>query len=221
MNVSHNAWTRRAIVYEDRPHPHCPGYLRVRLSLADEAHAGVEKIVLDLWSREGSQTHTVLNGRASGDMNAAVSPGPIQVLTERGDVIGLFSFGGRVSTWQTEDARGYTLQSNAPILRADENPLSFVNQLIAEAGALFALERARHLAEADQFTKRLAQMQPAEMYAATLEALLARFDRWPALRRHNRSFYAGLLREKGFLSQSGLWPTDTRPLDEFTTRNSF
>jgi len=214
MNRSLSIPVHPGVTYEERPYPRSVGYSRVRLALAGEPIQPpdrIERLLLGQGGPGEAPAHMSLTAHTNLRTGLVVGPGPIQALTAQGEALYFFTFGGQVTSWRSGQAKGYLLASDAPILQPGEDLLAFPSQLFAETQALFALQRARWLTQAQARPSWAVQTDSRRLFAVTVESLLARLERSPVLRQQNQEFYAGLLREKQAAIQAGLWPEGIQP----------
>jgi hypothetical protein len=144
-----------------------------------------------------------------------VCPGEV-ILRDRTDKrVDFFVFGGSLEAVSVPGETVYSLRSPAPILRLTDDPESVPDQVASETEALIGELRVRWGSDEEGFARRLAQVDPFQFYLATLQAILARYERdHHVLQDAFHEFYLALRNEKRRLMDGGQWPAILPTLEE-------
>jgi len=137
-----------------------------------------------------------------------ICPGLV-VLTDRRDRrVEFFTFGGTVEVISDPSVLIYAFKSVAPILELVGPRETVSDHLAYEAEVILAELEERWDEQYDTgFAERLSEIDPATLYAATVNTVLQRYRGSAALQQAYSAFYAALEKEKGYLSARGLWPS--------------
>ncbi len=136
------------------------------------------------------------------DKNYQVCAGMVVMEDRNQEKKEAFTFGGKLSIETQEAQTMCVLTSPAPILDlADATPLERI--FIEELEIIFA-ERAANYANHHDYEKDLIAANPRDLYLATLEALLAKFENFPRMDQSQRDFLHFLRAEKNRLYAAGI-----------------
>jgi hypothetical protein len=142
-------------------------------------------------------------------------PGEVIVRDRTDKRTNFFVFGGSLEAVSVPGETVYSLRSPAPILQLTDDPESVPDQLASETEALIGELQVRWGSDERGFARRLAQADPFQFYLATLQAILARYERdHHALQETFHEFYLALRNEKGRLMERGRWPATLPTLGE-------
>ncbi|MEW5868084.1 MAG: hypothetical protein AB1894_02325 [Chloroflexota bacterium] len=167
-------------------HSHAPGYPRLDILLAGKS-TGVyfepESVKLRAISSLGENLTGEIETleiqhpwRLRNTYRVCV--GPVDVWDHRGKVFKAFTFGGALNILVEEDCTVCALESPAPILDliADKD-MSIT--LAEEVEILLARRRAAWAGKDQEFEKRLANLDPFELYTTCLEVLRGQYEAFP------------------------------------------
>jgi hypothetical protein len=114
------------------------------------------------------------------DTTYRVCAGHICLEDRKGKQVTAFTFGGELHIDSTEHRTTCCFISPAPILEHSRQRDTLEVLLGEEAEVLFAERRAAAHNQADGFDRRLAAIDPEQLYLACLAALCEKFDCWPS-----------------------------------------
>lgn len=199
-----------------RLHPHSPGHPGLLIAIRQtptEKHFDPETVQLHLCASDGGSEVVTLTLTSSLPGSSRVCPGMVTLHDRVDKRAGFFIFGGSLEASFNPGETVYALRSAAPILPVTESQ-SISGQLACETQALLAGLQSRWGAYDKAFEQRLAQVDPVELYQASLHAILQRYEKAPALRQSFPGFYTALSHEKQWLAQAQQWPARPVGLDE-------
>jgi len=148
-------------------------------------------------------------------IDAPFSWGPIRIVDRIGATNEYLTFGGRLSAMAREGTRVFVFSSPAPLLERGGHSQGW-DLGAQELAAFFARLRA---AVSDRvFEARIAAAQPAELYAAFVHDLVARYKEHDLLQRMNPVAWEQLEREDARLrrSEPGVRSAGEALLDEMS-----
>lgn len=199
-----------------KSHPQSPGHPGLLIAIRQmptEKHFDPEAVQLHLCGSDGGAEAVTLTLTSSLHGSGRVCPGLV-ILHDRVDKrADFFVFGGSLEASFSPGETIYSLASAAPILPVTTDSQSFSNQLAFETQAMIGGMLARWGAYDKAFEQRLAQVDPFELYLASLHSILQRYEKAPALRHSFARFYAALAQEKQWLAQAQQWPAHPVGLD--------
>ena len=203
-------------------HPDSPGYTGLLVAMRKqptEKHFDPQTMRLRLRDKYDQARWTTLGLHSPVELPIKASihacPGEV-ILRDRTDKrADFFVFGGSLEAVSVPGETVYSLRSPAPILRLSDDPESVPDQLASETGALIGEVQVKWGSNEEGFARRLAQVDPLQFYVATLQSILARYERdHHALQKAFHEFYLALRSEKGHLIERGKWPTTLPTLEE-------
>jgi hypothetical protein len=209
-------------------HPDSPGYTGLLVAIRKqptEKHFDPQAMRLRLrdkyeqakWTTLG--LHSPLELPITATMH--VCPGEV-ILRDRTDKrADFFVFGGSLEAVSVPGETVYSLRSPAPVLRLTDDPESVPDQFASESEANIGELRVRWASDEEGFARRLAQVDPFQFYLATLQSLIARYERedYHALQDAFHEFYLALHKEKGWLMERGQWSPTPLRLEELLAFN--
>ena len=203
-------------------HPDSPGYTGLLVAIRKqptEKHFDPQAMRLRLRDKYDQAKWTTLGLHSPLELpiktSIHVCPGEV-ILRDRTDKrADFFVFGGSLEAVSVPGETVYSLRSPAPILRLTDDPESVPDQFASETEALIGELRVRWGSDEEGFARRLAQVDPFQFYLATLQAILARYERdRHILQETFHEFYLALRNEKGWLMERGRWPAILPTLEE-------
>ena len=205
-----------------KQHPHSPGYSGLLVAIREtptEMHFDPESMRLRLTDAHGAADWTTQSLRWFFRGTRRVFPGRV-ILRDRIDKrVAFFAFGGSVEATHIPGEAVYSLRSPAPVLRLTGPPETTPDQLAFETEVALGELAARWIPNEDEFARRLAQMNPLQLYLASLHSILARYKQTFALREIFHDLYNALLAEKRWLMKTGQWPATPLSLEELLAPN--
>jgi hypothetical protein len=205
-----------------KSHPDSPGYTGLLVAIRKkptEKHFDPQTMRLRLrgeynqakWTTLGLHSPVELPIKAS----MHVCPGEV-ILRDRIDKrADFFTFGGSLEAVSVPGEAVYSLRSPAPVLQLTDDLESVPDQLASETEALIGELQVRWGADEEGFARRLAQVDPLQFYLATLQAILARYERdHHVLEETFHEFYLALRNEKRRLVERRQWPAALPTLEE-------
>lgn len=128
-----------------------------------------------------------------------------------------FTFGGNLTVDMQETQTVCVLTSPAPILDlADATPLQRI--FVEELEIIFA-ERAAIYTNHHDYEKHLIAANPRDLYLASLESLLKKFEKFPRMDQSQRDFSHFLQTEKARLHTAGIYTEVAPSLDKIFPGN--
>jgi len=188
-------------------HPESPGHTGLLVAMRDKPtgeHFDPTSLRLKL-CQNGRAIYITLHRDSPVKQTQPVSPGRVILHDQKGKEVECFTFGGWLETICKPGETVYSLRSDAPVLLITETP-SVGEQLACETEGLLAHYSALWGIHQDGFLCNLGGLNTRQFYAATLDALLARFQKSSALREAYRQLYYTLQREKEWLQETDQWP---------------
>lgn len=171
----------------DPQHLHVP----VTKSMSQGAHGPIEQLVIPHpWSFANRYR---------------VCPGALKILDRLGKSVDAFSYGGTLSIRGQDDYTICSIESPAPILEIGEE--SAVATILAEESEILLAERRAAWSKERDFEERLGEVDPLELYIASLDFLRKKYD--GELHRdspQNLLFLNFLHHEISALRSVGHWP---------------
>lgn len=181
-----------------KAHAGSPGYPGVYVSIRQEPtqqHFDPEIIETRLCNGRGDTERRRLGLTPHGRLPEHVCPGRLTLIDRFAKRTDFYTFGARMRVEVSADETIYVFTSSAPILLLAEDEDNFPEQLEAEAEAALAeIHVAWHANDAG-FYQRLGQIEPAQLYAATLRSIQHRYTAYPALHERFPRFYARIYSE--------------------------
>jgi hypothetical protein len=203
-------------------HPESPGYTGLLVAIRKnptEKHFDPQTIRLRLRNKYDQAKWTALWLHSPQELPLEASihicPGKV-ILRDRTDKrANFFVFGGSLEAVSVPGETVYSIRSPAPILKLTDDPESVPDQLASETEALISELEVKWGANEEGFARRLAQVDPLQFYLATLQAILARYERdHHILEETFHEFYLALRNEKRRLMDRGQWPATLPALGE-------
>jgi hypothetical protein len=182
---------------EPKAHAFSPGYAGISVAIRarpTHRHYDPETIILCLLN-QGSVERTQLGLLSRNPAVRRVCPGRVALQDRFQKRTDFYTYGAELFTISGKDETIYRFESNAPILWLNENEDSFPGHLEAQTGALLAGIRTQWRRQDALFARQLAEVEPMDLYLATLRSIDERYARSRALRGNFNYFYARLQRE--------------------------
>ena len=209
----------RGVALLDKPHPKSPGHQGLLIALRSSQPAGnqFDPVALRLRLKEEEtglcQAYTLQHSNACKS-SRHVCPGQVTLIDANDSPRDFFTFGGElVCTAQNADFI-YQLNSSAPVLDLRGSVTSIPDQLAAETEALIAEMGAKWKADEEEFSMRLAAVDPFRLYVCAIESIMVHYHQAKSLMETFRDFSDALHWEKGWLEQKKLWPKDVTTVEE-------
>lgn len=200
-----------------RSHPQSPGHPGLLVAIRQtptQQHFDPEAIQVQVCSSDGTAESVTLALTSSLHGPDRVCPGLVMLHDRVDKRANFFTFGGSLEAISSSGETVYVLESPAPILPVTGDSRSISDQLAYEAKALLGKVQAQWGMYDKGFDQRLAQVEPLELYLATVHSILTRYSRVPALRQSFPRFYAALLEEKQWLARQKQWPATPAKLED-------
>ena len=185
------------------------GYARLLVAVRKEPtleHYDPQRLRFRLRSHSGEVRWRTATWLVPVGESGHICPGPV-VLTDRRDKrVEFFTFGGTVEVTTYPSVLIYAFNSAAPILELTMPRETVSDHLAYEAEVILAELEERwdeHLETG--FAERLAEIDPATLYASILNTILQRYRGAAALQQAYSAFYAAIEKEEAYLSARGLW----------------
>jgi hypothetical protein len=198
-------------------HRDSPGYTGLLVAIRKQPtgrHYDPRTLRFPLRDAKGTATVRTLSLLSPPADSSQVRPGRV-ILSDRFDKrIEFFTFGGSLEvSWEPSEMM-CLLRSDAPILELTAPEETIPDQLAAETGSLIAEAHARWGRDDEEFSRRVAEVDPFQFYLACLQSLLLRYECSQALRKVYHECRDALLREKEWLITQGLWPANPPTLED-------
>lgn len=190
----------------DPPHSASPGGTRLLIALRQtptEQHYDPERIDLSRSDPDGdvAQVRLTLDSLTSGMW--PLCAGPV-VLRDRFDKrVYFFTYGGTLEIDAQAEMAICVLTSSSPIVEMSREPDSVAEQLVTETEALLARMHANWGRNDHGYQQRLVEIDPLELYAATIFHLSESYEKNSPLRHTFHHFYGMLRQEQTWLREIG------------------
>ena len=202
-------------------HPDSPGYTGLLVAIRKqptEKHFDPQAMRLRLRDKYDQAKWTTLWLHSPLELpikaSMHVCPGEVMLRDRTDKRANFFVFGGSLEAVSVPGETVYSLRSPAPILQLTDDPETVPDQLASETQALIGELQVRWEADDEGFARRLAQVDPLQFYVATLDSILAHYERAHTLQEAFHEFYLALRKERGWLMERGRWPTTLPTLEE-------
>ncbi len=208
----------KGVTLLDKPHPKSPGHKGLLIALRTQPESKrFNPVALRLRLKEEEtglcQPYTLRHSNSCRS-SRRVCPGQITIIDANDSARDFFTFGGElVCTTQNADFI-YQLNSSAPVLDLRGSVTSIPDQLAAETDALLAEVEAKWKGDEEEFSLRLAAVDPFRLYVCAIESIMQHYHRAKSLMDTFRDFSDALHWEKGWLEQNKLWPKDVTTIEE-------
>lgn len=203
----------------EKPHPGSHGYSGLVVAIRKQPtvkHFDPETVHLYLRDEYGLPKGTTLSliSPLDGD-TAHVCPGIIRLQDRAGEEVDFYTFGGSLETAVRPDEMVVVVRSPAPILELTDKEETVQDELAAETGALLGQVEINWLDDEEGFSHRLAEIDPLQLYKATLGSLLHRFETDAALEQgFSAPLHNALRQEKRWLASQDQWPENPPTIKE-------
>jgi hypothetical protein len=107
-----------------------------------------------------------------------VCPGRVMLVDRKSERVDAYTFGGSLTIHSQDRRTVCSLESTAPIVNLHAGN-DIARLLAAEVEVLLAMKRAKLLSDLSAYELWLANLDPLEFYAACLNELQKKFDRFP------------------------------------------
>jgi len=209
---------KKGVALLDKPHSKSPGHNGLLIALRSQpARDRFDPVALRLRLKEAEtglcQPYTLRHSNSCRS-SRHVCPGQVTLIDVNDSGRDFFTFGGElVCTIQNADFI-HRLNSSAPILDLRGSVTSIPDQLAAETDALLAEVEAKWKGDEEEFSLRLAAVDPFRLYVCAIESIMQHYHRAKSLMDTFRDFSDALHWEKGWLEQNKLWPKDVTTIEE-------
>ena len=200
-----------------KSHPASPGYTGLLVAIREtptRAHFDPESIHLRIIEDDKDTYWATFRSEVLFQKPNHIVPGQVSLRDRIDRRVQFFTFGGSLEVVSIPGETVYSLRSPAPILDLNGSLESVADQLAFSTEAMIAKQEARWGLNEYEFLRRLAQMDPFELYLAFIHSILQRYQQSPDLRRSFYHFYAALIREKKWLLEVDQWPFLPYELDQ-------
>lgn len=199
-----------------KSHPKSPGYTGLLVAIRKEPtemHFDPASLHVRLSQKELAVWNT-LGLRPASKKSVPVCPGRVILLDHKGKETEFFTFGGSLEALAVPGETVYSLRSPAPILTVTSALESAADQFTFETEDMLARYAAQWGLNQEGFDRRLARVDAAEFYFASLQAILLRLEQSRTLREVYHHLYCVLIKEKKWLEDTNQWPFMLISLDE-------
>jgi hypothetical protein len=182
---------------EPKAHAFSPGYAGIFVAIRarpTHQHYDPEMIELCLLN-QGSVERVQLRLQTRTVPIWRVYPGRLTLQDRYHKRTDFYTYGAKLSTISGQGETIYRFASNAPILWLAEDGTTFPEQLEAETEAILAGIHSQWSGQDSRFARRLVEIEPIDLYLATLRSISDRYARAPALKENFHSFHDSLQRE--------------------------
>lgn len=200
-----------------KPHPDSLGYGRLLVAIRKqptEQHFDPQRLHLRLRDEHGLAKWRTLSWLSPLEGSGHVCPCLITLHDRSDKRVYFFTFGGTLEATPGADKTVYELRSPAPILELTGRDETVQDQLASETGELLGEIEVQWKADEKGFSRRLAQVDPAQFYLATLQSLPHRYEHTHALEDTYHELHDALCREREWLAEKGQWPTQSAALED-------
>ena len=202
----------------DPLHANSPGFGRLLVairSMPTRQHYDPEAIHLHVVDTDGAPLAASLHQETQVHLPQQVAPGRVIVTDRHDKQLSFFTYGGSIECVVVPDESIYSLCSIAPVLPlGDGKGEDLAEQLSVETEALFAKIRVGWGTDDGGFARRMAQIEPSQLYSATIVSLQSAYDRSAALRHAFPAFYKMVCQERNWLASWRSPEIDAYPLEQ-------
>ncbi len=195
-----------------RPHGGELGYGGLLVSIREKPtgeHFDPQRLHICLRNRHGLPQQRTLSSLSRPEPVEHVCPGKLSLSDRLDKRIDFFSFGGSLELLAEQKGLLLLLRSPAPILELTEQRQTASDHWAADTEALMSQVRARWERDDEGFDRRLAAVDPFQLYLASLNSLLVYWhEPGRAMEETHHRSYKLLLLEREELLSRGLWPAD-------------
>jgi hypothetical protein len=210
-----------------KSHPDSPGYTGLLVAIRKqptEKHFDPQSMRLRLRDKYNKAKWTTLWLRSPAELaikaSIHVCPGEVMLRDRTDKRVDFFVFGGSLEAVAVPGETVYSLRSPAPILELTDDLESVPDQLASETQAFMGELEVRWGSDEEGFAHRLARVDPLQFYLATLQSLLARYERDQHMLQDTfHEFYLALRNEKQWLMEREQWPPTLLRLEELLAPN--
>jgi hypothetical protein len=195
---------------EPKAHTFSPGYAGISVAVRatpTHRHYDPETITLFLLN-QGDVERTQLGIRSRSTMVRCVCPGRVTLRDRHQKRTDFYTYGAKLSTVSGQNETIFRFVSNAPVLWLGEAGDSFPMHLDAQTEAILAGIHTQWRRQDDLFARRLAEVEPMDLYLATLRSIEERYVRYPVLQVSFNYFYGRLRREILWQQATGHFQVD-------------
>lgn len=129
-----------------------------------------------------------------------------------------FTFGGSLESFAVPGETVYSLRSPAPVIELVDRMETPEDAFVIDTEAQLAKLHARWGVDDVGMNRRLGQADPLELYAASVDAVLAQFKNAPHMGEHRAELERTLLEERRWLEETGRRTTESRTLEQLLAR---
>lgn len=203
-------------------HEYCIGYTGLLILMRQnpvgrQVAIDPRTVHLRLLDWDGKAHLTTFKNTTPFPMSRIVCPGRITIQDRAGQHFSFFVFGGSLEAHdETPNEKVYTLHSTAPVLELTAWKITLANQFANEVEARWAELQMSWGLDDENFWRQLAKVRPFLLYAASLQAVLTRYEQGSNMHASpkRQSVRHALQREKSWLQDVGQWPVPTPTLAE-------
>lgn len=181
-----------------KKHAESPGYPGVYVAIRQtptEEHFDPESIEARLCNGQGSVERRRLQLHMHGELPHRVCPGRLTLYDRFNKRVDFYTFGAQMMMDANDEMTIYTFTSSAPILLLAEDADNFPEQFEAETEGLLAGIHVAWARDDASFYRRLGEIEPAVLYAASLRTVFNQYAAYPSLRERFPRFYRRLYNE--------------------------
>jgi hypothetical protein len=189
-------------------HRDSPGFSGLLVAIRQEptnAHYDPESIALWIRDRNKLASQFTFSLESTCPEPVQVCPGTVILTDRRHKRVDFFTFGGQLEATAGPGERIYFLNSPVPILELFNDLNSFSDQLAFEVEGLLARQHATWALDDEGFARKMAQVDPTQLYLASLQEIIKRYENCRDLRTSWTDFYPSLLAEKNWLVNQAQW----------------
>lgn len=203
----------------EKPHPDSPGYSGLVIAIRKKPtakHFDPETVHLYRRDEYGLPKGITLSLLSPLEGHTAhVCPGIIRIQDRTGKAVNFYTFGGSLDMAERSGEMVLVVHSSAPILELTDKEETVQDELAAETGALLGRVEISWLEDEKGFSQRLAEVDPLQLYKATLGSLLHRFETDAALEQgFSAPLHDVLRQEKRWLASQDQWPENPPTIEE-------
>jgi hypothetical protein len=204
-----------------KSHPDSPGYTGLLVAIRKqptEKHFDPQSMRLRLRDKYDQAKWTTLWLHSPQELpikaSIHVCLGEVMLRDRADKRANFFVFGGSLEAVSVPGETVYSLRSPAPMLQLTDDPETVPDQFTSETEALIGELQVGWGSDEEGFARRLAQVDPLQFYMATLNSILAHYERAHTLQEAFHEFYLALRKERGWLMERGRWPATLPTLEE-------
>jgi hypothetical protein len=177
-------------------------------------HFDPESIRTQILNQDGTAEWSTLHREWRFPTSCRVCAGRIVLRDRVKKAVEFFTFGGTLESHATPGETVYSLRSPAPIVELTGETNNPTDDFVFETEALIGKLHAAWGPDDVGFDRRLGQVNPEQLYVASLNLFLTQIKQRRALHEGHPEFHTLLLEERDWLKKAHRWPATPPTLEQ-------